>query len=167
MNHHALGDGRHLLRLDPGEELVASIAEVVRQTKLPGAWIQGLGSLDRAVLGFLDPKEKVYLQRTFDERMEIGALSGNVGWNGDVPSVHVHAVLSPRELLAYAGHLHEGTVGVVVEILLTELAGGLRRVVDPTNGFARIVFPGEPPPGEKPVAAPKAAEPKAREKRPG
>ncbi len=121
----------------------ASIAEFARRRKVPGGWFTGLGSLDRAVLGFLDPKEKVYLKRTFDERMEIGSLSGNIAWNDDEPVVHVHAVLSPRELLAYTGHLHEGEVGVVVEILVTALEGGLRRVVDPVTGFGRIVLPGE------------------------
>ena len=143
MKSHPFAGGRHVLRLEPGDEVVASITEFARRAKVAGGWFTGLGSLDRAVLGFLDPKEKVYLKRTFDERMEIGSLSGNIAWNDDDPVVHVHAVLSPRELLAYTGHLHEGTVAVVVEILVTVLDGGLRRVVDPVTGFGRIVLPGE------------------------
>ena len=143
MKYHPFAGGRYVLRLDPGEEVVASLAAFALQTKVTGAWFSGLGSLDRAVVGFLDPKEGVYLKRTFDERMEIGALTGNIGMNGKEPFVHAHAVLSPRELLAYTGHLHEGRAGVVVEILVTLLEGGLRRVVDPVTGFGRLIFPGE------------------------
>lgn len=150
MKYHPFAGGRYVLRLDPGEEVVASLVEFARATKTTGGWISGLGSLDRAVLGFLDPKEGVYLKRTFEERMEIGTLTGNFGMNGAEPTVHAHAVLSPRELLAYTGHLHEGRVGVVVEVLVTVLEGGLRRVVDPETGFGRLLLPGEPlPPGEK------------------
>ena len=143
MKYHPFAGGRYVLRLDPGEEVIASLSNFAVEAKVTGAWISGLGSLDRAVVGFLDPKEGVYLKRTFDERMEIGSLSGNIGMSGGVPFVHAHAVLSPRELLAYTGHLHEGKVGVVVEVLVTVLDGGLKRIVDAATGFGRIVFPGE------------------------
>lgn len=143
MKYHPFAGGRYVLRLDPGDEVITSIADFAVEAKVKGAWISGLGSLDRAVIGFLDPKEGVYLKRTFDERMEIGSLSGNIGMNDGVPFVHAHAVLSPRELLAYTGHLHEGTVGVVVEVLVTVLEGGLERTVDEATGFGRIVFPGD------------------------
>jgi predicted DNA-binding protein with PD1-like motif len=78
--------------------------------------------------------------------MEIGSLTGNIGMEGDRPFCHLHAVVSPRELLAYAGHLHEARVGVVVEVFVIVMDGVLSRVVDPATGFARIVLPGESPP---------------------
>ncbi len=149
MKYHPFAGGRYVLRLDPGEEVVASLAAFALKAKVAGAWISGLGSLDHAVLGFLDPKEGVYLKRTFDERMEIGTLNGNIGMSGAEPFVHAHAVLSPRELLAYTGHLHEGRVGVVVEILVTVLEGGMRRIVDAETGFGRLLFPGEPLPSDE------------------
>lgn len=147
MRYHQFGSDRYILRLDPGEEVVASLVAFAEEAGIQGGWISGIGSLDRAVLGFLDPRERVYLKRTFDERMEIGHLGGNVGVTADGhPFVHAHAVLSPRELLAYTGHLHEARVGVVVEILVTALGGPLARVVDPATGFARLLLPGESEP---------------------
>ncbi len=143
MRYHHFGSGRYVLRLDPGEEVVASIAAFAHERAVTAAWVSGIGSLDHAVLGFLDPKENVYFKRSFDERMEVGSLNGNIGMAGDKPFVHLHAVLSPRELLAYAGHLHEGKVGVVVEVVVTALHGRLVRAVDPASGFARLVLPGE------------------------
>ncbi len=147
MRYHQFGSDRYVLRLDPGEEVVASLVAFAEEAGIQGGWISGIGSLDRAVLGFLDPRERVYLKRTFDERMEIGHLGGNVGVTADGhPFVHAHAVLSPRELLAYTGHLHEARVGVVVEIFVTALGGPLARVVDPATGFARLLLPGESEP---------------------
>ena len=147
MRYHHFGSDRYVLRLDPGEEVVASLVAFAEETGLEGGWISGIGSLDRAVLGFLDPRDRVYLKRTFDERMEIGHLGGNIGVTAEGrPFVHAHAVLSPRELLAYTGHLHEAKVGVVVEIMVVELKGRISRVVDPATGFARLLLPGEPEP---------------------
>lgn len=146
MKYHHFGSGRYVLRLDPGEEVVDSITGFAEECKVTAGWLSGLGSVDHAVLGFLDPKEKVYLKRTFDERLEIGHLTGNIGRAGDQVFAHLHAVVSPRELLAYAGHLHEARVAVVVEIFITALPGTLERYVDPASGFGRILLPGDVPP---------------------
>jgi predicted DNA-binding protein with PD1-like motif len=143
MRYHHFGSGRYVLRLDPGEEVVGSLAGFAQDRGITAGWVSAIGSLDHAVLGFLDPKENTYFKRTFDERMEVGSLNGNLGMAGDKPFVHVHAVLSPRELLAYAGHLHEGKVGVVVEAIVTAMHGRLVRAVDPASGFARLELPGE------------------------
>lgn len=152
MRYHHFGSDRYVLRLDPGEEVVSSLVDFAEAVGIEGAWISGIGSLDRAVLGFLDPRDRVYLKRTFDERMEIGHLGGNIGVTLEGrPFVHAHAVLSPRELLAYTGHLHEAKVGVVVEILVTGLGGRISRVVDPATGFARLLLPGEPLPPAPPA----------------
>jgi predicted DNA-binding protein with PD1-like motif len=146
--------------LDPGEEVISSLVGFAIEAEVAAGWVTAVGSLDHAVLGFLDPKEQVYLKRTFDERMEIGSLNGSIGVSADDgrPVVHVHAVLSPRELLAYAGHLHEAKSGVVVECLVISMGGKITRVVDPESGFTRLVLPGEAQ--EAPAAH--AATPRAR-----
>jgi predicted DNA-binding protein with PD1-like motif len=145
MRYHHFGSGRYVIRLDPGDEVVGSLEAFAAEEKVQAGWLSGIGSLDSIVLGFLDPKEKVYLKRTFDERVEIGCLTGNLGLADGKPFVHAHAVVSPRELLAYAGHLHEGRVGVVVEISVVTMKGALVRAVDPASGFARLILPGEAP----------------------
>lgn len=152
MRYHHFGSGRYVLRLEPGEELVGSLCAFGQERGIHAGWVTGLGSVDHAVLGFLDPKERVYLKRTFDERLEIGNLTGNLGLSGDQVVAHLHAVLSPRELLAYAGHLHEARVAVVAELFVVGMQGSIQRVVDPATGFGRLLLPGEAPPAAPPSA---------------
>lgn len=147
MKYHHFGSGRYVLRIEPGEEVVSTIAAFAQERGVHAGWVNGIGSVDHAVLGFLDPKERVYLKRTFDERMEIGHLTGNIGLSGEAATCHLHATLAPRELLAYAGHLHEARVAVVVEVFVVAMQGSLVRAVDPSTGFGRLLFPGEAPPG--------------------
>jgi uncharacterized protein len=143
MRHHHFGAGRYVLRLDPGEEVVSSIASFAEERGITAGFVLGIGSVDHVVLGFLDPEEKVYLKRTFDERMEVGSLNGNIGVEGDRPFVHLHASVSPRELLTYTGHVHEARVGVVIEAFVVAFPGKLKRAVDPKHGFLRWFFQGE------------------------
>jgi predicted DNA-binding protein with PD1-like motif len=143
MRYHHFGDGRYVLRLDSGEEVVASLCGFARERKVQAGWVWAMGSLDQVVLGFLDPKEKVYLKRTFEERLEIGMISGNLGMQGDESFAHLHATVSPRELLSYTGHVHEAKVGVVVEAFVQALPGRLDRTFDEAHGFLRMELPGE------------------------
>ena len=153
MRYHSFGEGRYVLRLDPGDEVVSALTAFAGEQKVTAGFVTAIGSLDQVVLGFLDPEEKVYLKRTFDERMEIGALNGNFGVDGDKAFVHLHASVSPRELLTYTGHVHEARVGVVVEAFVVSWPGRLERAMDPKHGFLRWFFPGE----ERPKAASKSA----------
>jgi hypothetical protein len=150
MRHHHFGNGRHVIRLDPGDEVVASLRDFALATKIQAAWVSGFGSLDAAVLGFLDPDAREYLRRRFEERLEIGSLTGTLSREGDRPYVHLHAVVAPRELLAYAGHLHEGKVAVLVEMVVVDLGGRLDRVRVEGSPFPALRLPGEPPPAGEP-----------------
>lgn len=164
MRHHAFGNGHYVLRLDPGEDLVAVLRRVVEEQGIQAGTISGLGSVDAVTLGYLDPEANEYLKRHFEERMEVAALSGSISMDGERPHVHLHAVVSPREFIAYAGHVHEARVGAALEVFITAFPGRLRRVAVEGQPFPRMVLPDEPdpapaPPNPKPPAAKAAAAP--------
>jgi predicted DNA-binding protein with PD1-like motif len=154
MRSHHFGDGRHLLRLDPGEELLEVLAQFCRQEGIAAGHLTGLGSLDQAVLGFLDPEANEYVKRRFEERLEIGHLTGTISVEGDRPHLHLHAVLAPRELLAYAGHLHAARVGALVEVFLTALPGRLERHAVPGRPYPALLLPGERVPADEGALGP-------------
>lgn len=146
MRHHDFGGGRHVLRLDPGEDLMTELRQLALQAGLTAATITGLGSVDVITLGFLDPAENAYLKRRFEERLEVAALQGSISMEGDRPHVHLHAVVAPREFLAYAGHVHDAKVGAALELYVTALPGRLERVEVAGQPFPRLLLPGEPRP---------------------
>ena len=51
MKYHHFGSGRYVLRLDPGDEVIASIVSFAQERGLTAGWVSGIGSLDHAVLG--------------------------------------------------------------------------------------------------------------------
>jgi predicted DNA-binding protein with PD1-like motif len=146
MRHHDFGDGRHVLRLDPGEDVLDAIRHMAEKEKITAGTVTGLGSVDVVTLGFLDPTEHAYVKRRFEERMEVASLSGSLSMDGERVHVHLHAVVSPREFLAYAGHVHDAKVGAVLEVFVTSLPGRLERVVVEGQPFPALLLPGEAKP---------------------
>jgi predicted DNA-binding protein with PD1-like motif len=153
MRHHHFGQGRYVLRLEPGEEVVGSLRTFAQEVGIEAGFVTGLGSVDMVVLGFLDKEGSEYVRRRFEERMEVGSLTGSFSMEGDRPYVHVHMVVSPQEMLAYTGHVHEARVAALLELFVTALPGRLDRVEVPGQPFPALRLPGEvPPPGGPPAA---------------
>ena len=148
MRYHDFGDRRYVLRLDPGDDLLPSLTAFAEQEGIEAGHVSGLGAVERITLGFLDPETKEYVKRRFEEAMEVATLTGTISREGDRPFVHLHAVVAPRELLAYGGHVHAASVGAVLELVITELPGRLERVPVPGQPFPGLLLPGESPPGE-------------------
>jgi len=150
MEYHPLGQGRYIMRLDPGDELIASLRSFAAEESVQSGHITGIGSTSSAVVSWLDPESGEYVRRKFDEPMEVGNLTGTISVAADDgrPFVHLHAVLAPQELLAYSGHIHEARTGAVMEIFITTFDVKIERHAVPGKSFPWLLMPGESPPEE-------------------
>jgi len=155
MEYHPLGDGRFLMRLDPGDEVIASLRLFASDESVTSGYVSGLGSTASAVMSWLDPESGEYVRRKFDEAMEVGSLTGTITVSAEDgrPFVHVHAVLGPQELLAYAGHVHEARTGAVMELFVTTFEARIERHVLPCKSFPWLLMPGEEPPEDPETSA--------------
>lgn len=127
-----------VVRLDPGDFVLESLWELVRNEGLNNAVvISGIGTLDKCVLHMVTttgypPKE--YYRKWDGEPLELVSLSGIIA-DGEP---HLHAVVSDTEK-AYAGHLEKGCrVLYLAEIVVAEFeASGLTRAAD-ERGIRRL-----------------------------
>lgn len=154
MHYHHFGDGRYVMRLDPGEDLIGSLRQFAAEESIVAGCITGIGSTSQVTLGFLDPETGEYEKRRFEEAMEVGNLTGTISIEAEdeKPFVHLHGVFAPRELLAYTGHVHEAKVGAVMEIFVFAFADRIERHKT-DKPFPWPVLPGEPRPGDEAESA--------------
>jgi len=83
--------------------------------------LSGIGMLDGASIGYYDGDG--YQTTTLDEPAELVSMNGNIGRHrdsGDVVS-HVHVALAGSDHRLVGGHLMDGEVMVVNEIVLRRL----------------------------------------------
>jgi hypothetical protein len=136
------------MRLDPGDEVMASLRQFTVEAGVVAGWITGFGSTSSALLSWLDPVSGEYVKRRLDESMEVASLTGSISVSAEDgrPFVHLHAVLAPQELLAYAGHVHEARTGAVMEMRIDTFEQAFERLTVPDKSFPWLFLPEEPRP---------------------
>lgn len=107
-----------MLRLEHGEDILASIAQVTREERSTLLLCTGLGMIHDFELGYFDRGS--YVKREFLEPHELLALQGTVASSGD-PRLHVHATVANTQHMAFGGHLLRGKVWMSNEIGLIKL----------------------------------------------
>jgi predicted DNA-binding protein with PD1-like motif len=137
----AKNGGYWQLKLEPGEEVLATLGEFVKRQRVRSGFLTGIGAARDVVLGCFDPRTRTYSKRTFRGDCEVAALVGNIAWAGKEPVAHIHAVISTPRLNAYAGHLFSATVTVTGEVALVPGAKKLERTPDPRCGLRLLRLP--------------------------
>lgn len=125
----------HALRLEKGEEVIASLAAFAAARSVRAGLISGLGAMADIELGFFEPATRTYVRRGFPGDHEIGTLTGNFSELNGRPFPHCHVVIGGADFVAYTGHLFRGVVSVTCEIQIVTDPGVLRRVERPDLGF--------------------------------
>ena len=71
-------DQGYVLRLDPGEEVVASLTDLVAREGVQLGTVSALGAANDITIGIFDTVKKQYYSRRYQGDYEISALVGNV-----------------------------------------------------------------------------------------
>ncbi len=133
------GDNSFVIKIPVGEEIMASLKEFMRQEKLPSASFTGIGAIEKCVIGYFDRNQKKYLHKTIDTVCEITTLMGNLGWDeNDEPMIHAHITLGFPDYHIEGGHLVEGVIGVVGEIVV--IPGTVRIVRKKDDQFGLMLM---------------------------
>ena len=125
----------YALRLEAGEEIVATLAAFAAERGIRAGAFSGLGAVGDCELGFFVRSTGTYIRRAFPGEHEIGALTGNFSELEGRPFPHCHVVLGDDGFAAHTGHLFRGVVTVTCEIHVGTDPGTLRRTPRPDLGF--------------------------------
>ena len=132
--HKKLGDS-FIVSIDNGCRIAEALTEFCRREGISAGEITGLGAVRTATLRFLDPVTLEYVDKTFDEQMEITNLTGNISRkDGDV-YLHLHASLGRSDYSVIGGHLLEATINGACELFVHSLPGMAGRRQDEVTGL--------------------------------
>jgi predicted DNA-binding protein with PD1-like motif len=135
MKYRTVNNG-YLIRLEKGEEVVASLTEFAKRKNIPTGYFSGMGAVTDVTLGIFDPFKKEYIKKEFADDLEVGNLTGNIAWLDDTePYVHCHATVADGSLNASTGHLFRATVTITIELFVYVFEEKLFREMDPKMGF--------------------------------
>lgn len=131
---------KYVIRINPGQPLVASLKNFCTGKKIHFATISGIGSLQSVTLGFFNPKTKEYQQKTFKEPLEMASLTGNITTKDGEVIIHPHTVVAGDNYKALAGHMVEAEVSLTAEIIIEPIKGTLVKSFDTQTGLNLFDF---------------------------
>ena len=138
----------YYVRLDRGDEVIASILGLCRAEGIGSATFSGIGGCSEAQVQTFLPEMGEFEVRKLSGMLELVSLMGNVvsGDDGELYH-HTHAMLSYREGVNHcvaAGHISSITILYTAEIELRPIVGGvIGRRHDPETGTGFWSFPAE------------------------
>lgn len=122
-------------RLEVGEEVVASLAEIAEREGVTFASVSGIGAADDIAVSVYDVKAKKYFDNEFREPMEITSLLGTVSEKDGAPYVHIHATAGRADGTAVGGHLKRAVISATCELVLHTVYGRVPRFYDERTGL--------------------------------
>jgi len=131
----------YLVRLERGEELVATLTEFARRRRVGCGIVTGIGAADSVELGLFDPKKRNYVRRRYEGDWEIVSVLGNVALLGNDPVCHLHAIIADRDQQCRGGHLYSAAISVTGELTVQAGTRRIRRAPDPATGLNLLELP--------------------------
>lgn len=125
----------YVLRLQKGEEIIATLIKFVKKNRIKGAFLYGLGVGEKLTVGYFDAHKKSYIKRQFRGEYEFTSFLGNISYFNKEPVVHIHITITDAKFNAAGGHLFEGYVPATCEIFIIPLPGKLLRKKDTGTGL--------------------------------
>ncbi len=122
-------------RLEVGEEVLSSLAELAEREGVTFAEVSGIGAVDEFCVSVFDVKAKKYFDNDFREPLEIVSMSGTVTEQNGKPYLHLHASAGRADGSVVGGHLKRAVVSATCEIVLHTVYGKVPRFFDDVTGL--------------------------------
>ena len=124
-----------VVRLEVGEEVVASLAEIAEREGVTFASVSGIGAADDIAVSVYDVKAKKYFDNEFREPMEITSILGTVSEMDGEPYIHIHLTAGRADGTVIGGHLKRAVISATCELVLHTVYGRVPRFYDERTGL--------------------------------
>lgn len=126
---------RFVVSIDNHQELMGAIAAFCQEQGILAGEVSGIGAVNNATLRFLNPVTKHYVDKTFDEQMEISSLVGNVSEKDGKVYLHLHANFGRVDYTVVGGHLLTATINGACEVFIRRYNCKVGRHFDEETGL--------------------------------
>ncbi len=135
-----VGEKTYAIVFDKGDEVVEGLLSFAREKKVQASHFTAIGALSDITLGYFNWTKKTFDRVSIQEQVEVLSLMGNIVFDNGDPRLHAHVVIGKSDGTAHGGHLMEGHVRPIPEVILVESPSHLHRKMDKETGLTLITF---------------------------
>ena len=117
----------YVVRIDRGEEVVASLEKFVQEKDIRLGFVEGIGAADEIKVGLFDPEVQEYYSEVLTGNFEITSLKGNISQKEGKPYLHLHINAADEEFNTRGGHLNRAVISGTCELVVVEIEGAVER----------------------------------------
>ena len=128
-------DFGHILRIEKGEELIATLIAYCKENNIFFGSFALIGATTDIELGFFSLNDKKYHWKNFLGEFEITGGTGNITILEDEPMIHLHATLADENYQTFGGHVKHLIVGATCEVTLWVSGEKIERKLDEEVGL--------------------------------
>lgn len=137
------GAKTYILAFGKDQEVMSGLQAFVKNERLYGGSLSGIGALSSALLGsgrpIFDHVSKQYQMIPIQEQTEVVSLTGNVALVEGEARLHVHAVLGLPDGSTRGGHVFEARAWPTLEVVLVSWQKPAWRSLDEETGMQILV----------------------------
>ena len=127
-----------LVRLDVGDEIVASLVKFASEENVISASFSGLGAVGGLKYGYFNINDREYKVAEESISLEIVNLTGNLARIDGEPIVHAHISVGFPDMSVRGGHLVEGIISITGEIFIRTYDADIYRAEEELFGLKLI-----------------------------
>ena len=120
LNAGTKGVRRYILSLDNHVSILEALTAFCKEKSIYCGKVSGLGAINSATFRFLDPATKQYIDKTFEEQMEITNLTGNISNKDNQVYLHIHLTCSRRDYTCVGGHMLDARINGACELFVED-----------------------------------------------
>ena len=133
-------EGQYALSIDNHQEIVEALGAFCAEKNILAGEVRGIGAISEVVFRFLDPVTKKYVDKAFDEQLEITALIGNISEKDGKPYLHIHLTCSRHDYSCLGGHLLSARINGACELVVDKWDAPVGRQYDDETGLNLYKF---------------------------
>lgn len=133
-------DNSYVVRLNKGEEVIASLKELCNNENIKLAEITGLGASNLVEIGVFNVNTKEYNTKVFEGMFEITSLVGNSTRKDGEVYLHVHINFGDENGMVRGGHLVRSVISATSEIIVRKIDGEVGRKLSEEIGLNLLNF---------------------------
>ena len=131
---------KYIVRIDRGEEILASLKKLCGQEKIALAEVKALGAVDDFNVGLFDVAEKKYHVNHFEFPAEIVSLWGTITTKDGEFYQHIHLSAGNKDGQVFGGHLNSARVSATCEMIIDVIDGVVERKFSEDVGLNLFEF---------------------------
>ena len=139
MKHQRFKD-KVVVRIDKGEEIIASLKAVCKEQQIKTGSILGIGAVGKITIGLLNTNTKLYHSMELVGDHELAPIVGNITTKNGEPYLHLHANVCNADQTSLGGHVSAAVVSVTCEIIIDVIEGTIERTYDSDMGINLFEF---------------------------